>query len=221
MNEEFDYQWNNLPSSSTEYSEDRVNEILKFTKLNKNYFKGKKCLDVGCGNGRYTYAMLKLGAEVTSIDISNKAVDACKQVNPNTRLIDIMEFRPNPIYDFVLCWGVLHHLEEPHQGFRKVASQVKPGGILHIMVYHKDTQKIYEEGRRIWHTLNREEKLNYCNKMIDKYGGNLHGWWDAFNPKYNWSYTPKEIKEWFKEEVFKKIKQTQKYNINMKGVKEW
>ena len=87
------------------------------------------------------------------------------------------------------------------------------------MVYHKDTQKIYEEGRRIWHTLNHGEKHDYCNKMIEKHRGNLHGWWDAFNPKYNWSYTPNEVKGWFKSEGFRKVKLTQKYNINMKGVK--
>jgi len=216
---EFNYQWENLPSPRIEYSEDRVKELLRFTKLKRNYFGGKKCLDAGCGNGRYTYAMLKLGAEVTSFDISDNAVDACKQVNPNTWLLDMMELRPNPVYDFVLCWGVLHHLADPRQGFRKVSSQVKPGGVLHIMVYHNGTQKVYEEGRRIWRTLDHGEKLDYCNKMIEKYRGNLHGWWDAFNPMYNWGYAPNEIKGWFKEEGFRRIKLTQKYNINMKGVK--
>ena len=176
-------------------------------------------MDVGCGNGRYTYAMQKLGARVTSFDVSEKAVASCRKINSEAYVFDLMDLPPNPIFDFVLCFGVLHHLPEPQKGFQKIASQVKPGGILHIMVYHRRTQKVYEEGRRIWHKLSNEEKLKLCRKMIGMHGGNLHGWWDAFNPKYNWSYEPKEIKRWFKEEGFKKIKLTQKHNINMRGVK--
>ena len=36
-------------------------------------------------------------------------------------------FVPNPIYDFVLCWGVLNHVEDPRKAFNIVASQVKNG----------------------------------------------------------------------------------------------
>ncbi len=216
---EFNYQWENLPSLSIEYTEERVKELLKFTKLPPTFFQGKCCLDAGCGNGRYTYAMLKLGAKVVSFDISEKAVESCKKINLDAYILDLMELKSNPIYDFVLCWGVLHHLSEPKKGFQKVASQVKSRGILHIMVYHNKTQKIYKEGRSIWHGLNTDEKFNLCKDMIEKYGGNLHGWWDAFNPKYNWNYKPKEMKRWFKDEGFIKVKLTQKYNINMRGLK--
>lgn len=180
----------------------------------------KKCLDAGCGNGRYTYAMLQLGATVESIDISPEAIEACKHVNPKARVFDIMNVQPDPRFDFVFCWGMLHHLKDPRVGFAKVASQVKPDGILHIMVYHKKTQNIYEHGRRIWRTLTVEEKLNLCREMVRRCGGHIHGWWDAYNPQYNWSYEPKEIKRWFEEEGFMKTKLTKKYNINMRGEKK-
>jgi 2-polyprenyl-3-methyl-5-hydroxy-6-metoxy-1,4-benzoquinol methylase len=164
--------------------------------------------------------MLQLGASVESIDISPEAIDACKQVNPKARVFDVMNLQPDPRFDFVFCWGVLHHLKDPRAGFTKVASQVKPHGILHIMVYHKKTQNIYEHGRQIWRTLTGEERLNLCREMVRKYGGHVHGWWDAYNPQYNWSYEPKEIKRWFEEEGFKKVELTKKYNINMRGEKK-
>ena len=107
----------------------------------------------------------------------------------------------------------------PRAGFSKVASQVKPRGILHIMVYHEKTQKFYQHGRRIWRRLSLKEKLELCRSMVEKHGGDVHGWWDAFNPEYNWSFKPKEIKRWFREEEFSRITLTQKYNINMRGVK--
>ena len=85
-------------------------------------------------------------------------------VNPDAYVFDLMDLVPNPIYDFVLCWGVLNHVEDPRKAFNLVASQVKNGGKLHIMVYHEKTQKPYEEGRRIWSTLSMEEKLKYCQE---------------------------------------------------------
>jgi 2-polyprenyl-3-methyl-5-hydroxy-6-metoxy-1,4-benzoquinol methylase len=194
-----------------------VKELLDYSRLSPSFFQGKACLDAGCGNGRFTYALQQLGAEVTSFDISQKAVEQCKTVSRQAYVYDVMNLRPNPAFDFVLCWGVLHHLEKPREGFAKVASQVKPKGLLLVMVYHRDTQSVYEEGRRKWAGLTREQRIAMCNEMIAKHGGNLHGWWDAFNPRYNWSFEPKEIKQWFKEEGFKKVKLTKKYNINMRG----
>lgn len=216
---EFDFQWDNLPSEKTEYSEERMKELLKLTKLSSAFFERKLCLDVGCGNGRYTYAMQRMGANVDSFDASEKAINQCKRVNPRAYVSDLMDLSPNPIYDFVLCWGVLHHLPNPREGFRKVASQVKDGGILHIMVYNRKTQAVYQEGRKIWSKLSMEKRFVLIQEMIRKHGGNVHGWYDAFNPEYNWCFEPREIKGWFREEVFEDIALTQKYNINMRGRK--
>ena len=192
----------------------------KFTKLNpKKYIQGKDCLDAGCGNGRYSYAMLKLGAKkVDSFDISEEAIKKCKDVNPNAFVKNIMELQPNPVYDFVLSWGVLHHTPNPREAFSRVASQVKKeNGILHVMLYHRDTQQPYEEGRKIWKDLSEEERIQYCKEKIKKSGGTIHGWFDALNPTYNFSYTEEEIKKWFQEEGFHNTKLITKFNINMRG----
>jgi len=218
--EDFDYQWKNLPSKLIEYNKSRVKEFLNFTKLDsKKYIQGKCCLDAGCGNGRYTYAMLKLGAKkVVSYDISKEAIKKCKSINPNAVVKDIMELEPNHIYDFVLSWGVLHHTPNPREAFRRVASQVKKEtGILHVMIYNKNTQIRYAEGRRIWKKLSEEERIQYCKRKVEQYGGNIHGWYDAFNPTYNFSYSAEDIKKWFEEDGFYKIKLITKGNINMCG----
>lgn len=210
---DFDYQWANLPSPFIEYNKERISEFLRHTGFRKKIFggvaeiAGKICLDAGCGNGRYTYAMLKLEAQrVDSIDVSGEAIAKCKKINPNSLVQNLLDLIPNPIYDFVFSWGVLNHIENPREGFARISKQLKAGGRLHIMVYHRDTQAVYIEGRKLWSSLTHEERIAYCNKMIVKYKGNLHGWWDALNPTYNHSFYPEEIINWFKEEGFNNIK---------------
>ena len=83
--------------------------------------------------------MQKLGAKnVNSFDLSEQAVNRCQQINPNARVFDIWNLKPNPVYDFVLSWGVLHHTKNTREAFSKVASQVKKDGMLHVMVYNKE-----------------------------------------------------------------------------------
>src|SRR5436305_1635684 len=78
---DFDYQWKNLPSKDIELNEDRIKDFLTFTKLKPDEFiKDKYCLDAGCGSGRFSYAMQKLGArKVDSIDVSSEAIAKCKK----------------------------------------------------------------------------------------------------------------------------------------------
>ena len=59
--------------------------------------------------------------------------------------------------------------------------------------------------------------LKYWEDRVNSLGGILHGWYDALNPIYNYSFTENEIKKWFEEEGFIKIKISQKYSINIQG----
>jgi len=128
----------------------------------------------------------------------------------------------------VLSWGVLMCTEDTRKAFSKVASQVKKGGMLHVMIYDKKMDWMYDgfrgptcfEKHKIWEKLSWDEKLEMCKKMAKKYGGEIHGWFDALNPTYNWSHSADEVKQWFVEEGFTNIKKITKgnSNINMNGI---
>ena len=239
---DFDYQWKNLLGKEAlkdmeqmfECNNDRVKEFLGLTGIKSwykkdSFIKDKICLDAGCGPGRWTCAMQKLGAKkVDSFDLSEEAVKRCKEINPNAYVFDIWDLKPNPIYDFVLSWGVLHHTKNTRQAFSKVASQVKKGGMLHVMIYNKENDWAYEgfrgdtcvEKHAYWMTLSDQEKIKLCEDMVKKYGGNIHLKFDALNPTYNWSHSSDEVESWFKEEGFSEIKlRMVKQNINMNGKK--
>jgi len=215
----FDYQWENLGSKNIEYNTSRIDELLRFTNLEPDFFKNKTVLDAGCGNGRYTYALQQLGAIVDSIDLSPNAIKSVKKINPNARVASILDLSPSYKYDFVLSWGVLHHTATPFKAFQKLKGQLKTGGLLHIMVYNEKSQLNYIEGRKIWNTLSDEDRLKYCTAKVKQFGGDIHGWFDALNPTYNFSYSAKEIKNWFKDEGYSDVIHVREHTSFLKQVR--
>jgi len=56
---------------------------VEIIRLLSDIFKpGKKVLDVGCGDGRTAFELIKQGAEVYGIDISKKAINYAKTFVP-------------------------------------------------------------------------------------------------------------------------------------------
>jgi len=203
---EFDFQWANIPCELNDNLPHRIEELLDLTKLPRDFFRGKLCLDAGCGSGRYTWAMQQLGAKVDSIDISSSAIERCKQINPNATVKDILKLEPTHAYDFVFSFGVIHHCANPREAFTKLASQVKPRGLLYVMLYHKDTQEVYHEARRNWSLLTESQKVSVATFMAWRFGGHVYGWFDALNPLFNWAFSENEVKRMFIEEGFTNIK---------------
>jgi ubiquinone/menaquinone biosynthesis C-methylase UbiE len=108
------------------------------------WFKGKLCLDMGCGGGRYSIALSLLGAKrVSGIDISKKAViDArkratkLKQSNLEFKIAscETLPFKGRS-FDFVVLSGVLHHLVSPEKAIKEIVRVLQPGGLLYMLVY--------------------------------------------------------------------------------------
>jgi SAM-dependent methyltransferase len=45
-------------------------------------------------------------------------------------------------FDFVYCIGVLHHLQDPEQGFEAVLRHTRPGGRFHCWVYAEEGNEV-------------------------------------------------------------------------------
>jgi 2-polyprenyl-3-methyl-5-hydroxy-6-metoxy-1,4-benzoquinol methylase len=101
---------------------------------------GRHVLECGCGAGRFTEILLRQGALVTSIDLSD-AVEANQHNFPQSgshriAQADILRvpFRPGQ-FDIVLCLGVIQHTPRPEATVATLAGQVKAGGALVIDHY--------------------------------------------------------------------------------------
>lgn len=112
-----------IKSSIVASTSKRLNERCKLLFKSIN-LKNKKILDLGCHNGRWMYAALKLGASfVTGVDNSknylNKAEENFKKYPEykNKFILkesDMLSFlkKEKFNYDIIFCFGVLYHTLE-------------------------------------------------------------------------------------------------------------
>lgn len=109
-----------------------------------DYFRGKRCLDAGCGGGRYTVAMALMGASsVVGVDAGEDGLlDArlrqqklgLKQIRFENASVLNLPFADDE-FDFVCCSGVLHHTPGVERGLSELWRVLKPGGELYLLLY--------------------------------------------------------------------------------------
>jgi ubiquinone/menaquinone biosynthesis C-methylase UbiE len=121
--------------------------------------KGKKILDVGCGDGLYTLTFLKLGAEfVAGQDISPTAVEAadrtCKKNGFNNFQIKTGNCEQllfeDDYFDLVFSGDVFEHIsyQQKVNFINEIYRVLKPGGILTVKTPNKSYLKVSNLLRR-------------------------------------------------------------------------
>jgi len=97
-------------------------------------------LDVGCGTGNLTAAILRQlsqAGRITAVDISSGMIEIAQtKVNdPRVRWIcDSVEHMDTyeKVFDRVICYSVWPHLMNPGMAALSLQSMLKPGGKLHV-----------------------------------------------------------------------------------------
>jgi SAM-dependent methyltransferase len=129
---------------------DEATELLR-ARLERNDFdlsraSRERVLDAGCGGGRYSVALKKLGfGEVVGVDwsdrgiaVANARVAEAKIDGVGYRKADALAlpFRDGE-FDVVFSNGVLHHTYDTQKGIDELARVVKPGGRGWLYLYHR------------------------------------------------------------------------------------
>lgn len=173
------YEWTGKHPDGIEGFHDPSGGVRKLDHpLDSGLIRGKRCVDIGCGLGRWTRVMQKLDAqEVLSIDMSPSAIKGTSKYNPNSMQSDIMlipEEHPEWVnaFDFANLWGVAMCTHDPLKAFMSAASTVKSGGALYLMVYAQGglhDQQLTILQRKKFHSLKTvNERLSYVEHVYHR-----------------------------------------------------
>src|SRR6267142_5303142 len=117
----FGFEWTRFPEMYDEWGRS-VREYMQPDRA--EFFRGKKVLDAGCGNGRFAHYAAKYGAEVWAMDLG-PAVEIARRNTEQAGVVQVAQadlhqppFAPES-FDFIYSIGVLHHLPDPEAAFQK------------------------------------------------------------------------------------------------------
>ena len=115
---------------------------LELVPFPEGWFENKACLDAGCGGGRNSLAMARLGAkDVVGIDLGEEGLaDARRRAHDRANVkfqhASIMDIPfADGTFDMVWCAGVLMITADENRALDELARVVKKGGYLYLLVY--------------------------------------------------------------------------------------
>jgi SAM-dependent methyltransferase len=140
----FGWEWNTVNDQIQDtYMTDKALFLDFIYPTTEDFFEGKFVLDAGCGMGRF----LKLGAEFGSDDIIgvdlSQSVDAAYRNTrslPNAHVIqaDVLDLPFSSKFDYIFCVGMLHHMQNPEEGFSQLVELLGEEGRLSVWVYSQE-----------------------------------------------------------------------------------
>jgi SAM-dependent methyltransferase len=118
------------PTDSS-YVRRQVDRLVAFAGLGA----GERVLDVGCGMGRYTFALADRGLAVEGLDLSEALLERLREFDAGQYGIplhcaDVLD-PPDELrerFDAILGFFTLHHLHDLTGCLRSMRSLVRPGG---------------------------------------------------------------------------------------------
>ncbi len=125
---------------------DKIKSLLneKNLKLKENYFKDKIVADLGSGStGAGGLNLLNLGAKYCYLmDLKPHIVKPIKKnlikfknkFEVNIGSLEKLPYKKN-FFDFILCQGVIHHMDNDKKAFKEIFRTLKKGGKALISVY--------------------------------------------------------------------------------------
>lgn len=107
---------------------------------------GTRAIDVGCGGGILAEAMAARGAEVTGIDMSEKALsvarlhalDSERDIDYQLIAAEEMAARHAGEFDLVTCMEMLEHVPDPASVVEACARLVRPGGRVYFSTLNRN-----------------------------------------------------------------------------------
>jgi ubiquinone/menaquinone biosynthesis C-methylase UbiE len=169
LDEQMTYYRKRAPEydETTGQTEEIQRAFARARELLQQYAPCEQVLELACGTGTWTRALLPLGHELTAIDASPEMLSLARQKVGNAfvqfQQADLFQWQPTQQYDLVFFANWLSHVPPPRlEAFLgTVARAVRPGGSL-VMV---DQYAPLQEDREII-VRDEEEGAIYANRSL-------------------------------------------------------
>ncbi len=132
------------------YIRDNLIEHFGLDERSDQPLKGLKILDIGCGGGLLSVPMARLGAEMTSVDASEKNIKiakayAEKNLKENINFLHSSAEKlasTGAEFDVILNMEVIEHVEDVSSFMRSCCDMLKKGGLQFVATLNR-TPKSY------------------------------------------------------------------------------
>jgi len=141
--------WNSLYRTQPRQWKGAIKNTIPFP-----FAKGDIVLDIGCGNGKASAALIRSGFDVIGIDVSDVAADACRKMHGDKMKVICASADSIPIYnaaaDGIVMIHILEHLDdnELRASVKEADRVLRPGGKIFVRVFHTDDMRS-DSGKRI------------------------------------------------------------------------
>lgn len=109
---------------AVEYTRVRQSAIAEFVRALRERLELSSALDLGCGVGYFSKSLTELGFRVLAVDGREENTVEAKRRHPGINFLtfDAEELSSKDVgtFDFVLCAGLLYHLENPFRALRNL-----------------------------------------------------------------------------------------------------
>jgi len=200
----YDNIWESFGNKMVDEATELLTVRFKRNNINLNVLKGKTVLDMGCGSGRYSIALKKLGAKkVIGVDIGNGKKFKYKGIEYKKGNVLNLPFKDNT-FDFVFCNGVLHHTKDTEKGIKELFRVLKKGCFAWLFVCGKC--KLLDMADIIRKKLNFKDEVIF-RKVLELYKFPVQKQFlltDLFFVEHRDYFTIPQLSKWFKEIGFSK-----------------
>ena len=177
---------------------------LKLNKINLNIIKNKNVIDIGCGTGRYSKALKKIGAKsVTCFDNGPRPKKLNKIFYYNEG--SILNIKIKKKYDFIFCNGRLSHIKNWKKGLSQISKLLNKDGWVWLSLFGSGEHWKYAD--KIRSKVNQYDRYNFekALSLRDWEANKVFFLIDLFFTQQRTYFTKKKIKDELLNQGYKKI----------------
>jgi len=145
-----------------------LNELRYIALLDsfKKLVKGRRILDIGCGEGHFVSTAIKQGWLAIGTELSRGAWEICKRSNLPVYNEDIYSDKLIPSnFDLITCFEVIEHLADPIKFIKRAEELLKPSGVLYLTTPNFNSLDRRVIGRS-WRVIHPEHLLYFTPVTI-------------------------------------------------------